>query len=166
MPVGIYDRKLASPNRGCFKKGCISLRKGKHHSKKTIEKMREAKLGKAIFPKGTKFTKKHRENLSKAIGKGEKNHCWKGGKRTTAQGYILILKPEHPFCNCDGCVLEHRLVMEKILKRYLTPKEIVHHKGTKYPMGSYKDRSDNRPKNLKLFPNKSKHQIFHKFKQN
>ena len=51
--------------------------------------------------------------------------------------------------------------MEKHLGRYLKPEEIVHHKGTKYPMGSVKDKQDDRPENLQLFTNQSKHMEFH-----
>lgn len=80
---------------------------------------------------------------------GEESTNWKGGRKTTCFGYVLIYRPDHPFCNCDGYVLEHRLVMEKKLERYLKPEEIVHH------INGIKD--DNRIKNLKLFANSGKH---------
>jgi len=73
--------------------------------------------------------------------KGKNNHSWKGGKCVT-DGYVLIWKRGHPYANKDGYVLEHRLVMEKKLGRYLIKDEIIHHiNGI---------RNDNRIKNLKL----------------
>lgn len=80
--------------------------------------------------------------------KGEKSHGWKGGKYTTKRdGYVFIYCPKHPFAKKSGSggggyVLEHRLVMEKHLGRYLTKEEDVHHiNGIK---------NDNRLENLKL----------------
>lgn len=47
---------------------------------------------------------------------------WKNGK-----GYWMIHRPNHPFANSSGCVLESRLVMEDHIGRYLQPHENVHH---------------------------------------
>jgi hypothetical protein len=77
------------------------------------------------------------------IRKGEENHNWKGGRLKTPQGYILIHNPTHPNCNPNGYVREHRLVMEKILDRYLESTEEVHHKNG--------IRDDNSPNNLELW---------------
>ncbi len=59
--------------------------------------------------------------------RGSNHPMWKGGRKIHDAGYILIWKPEHPFCNNQGYVREHRLVMEQHLGRYLEPIEIVHH---------------------------------------
>ena len=74
---------------------------------------------------------------------------WKGGKMVDKSGYILIFKPKHPFSNKLGYIRKHRLIAEKILGRYLTKQEVIHH------INKIKD--DNRPENLYLFPNGSEH---------
>lgn len=83
--------------------------------------------------------------------KGNKNGHWKGG-RFTAGGYIYILAKEHPKATKMGYVLEHRLVMEKEIGRYLTDGEIVHHKNHK--------KNDNRISNLVLMT-KREHDCMH-----
>ena len=69
-------------------------------------------------------------------------------------GYIYIKNHKHPFATKSGYVMEHRLIIEKHFGRYLTRKEIVHHKND--------NPSDNRIKNLKLFPNQYPHMLHHK----
>lgn len=59
--------------------------------------------------------------------RGEKNHMWKGGRYKGSEGYIRIYAPDHPAV-IGNYVLEHRLVMEKHLGRYLADDEAVHHK--------------------------------------
>ena len=66
---------------------------------------------------------------------------WKGGTMRT-NGYIKISSPEHPYADHSGYVMQHRLVMEKVLGRFLERGEFVHHKN------GVKD--DNRPENLEL----------------
>lgn len=120
---------------------------------------------KDIMPKGIY---KHRPSQGFQKGntinlgtEGFKNNNWKDGKRKTSTGYVRIWNPSHPYCDNMGYVLRGRLVMEKKLGRYLKPKEEVHHKGIKYPVGNIENKQDDRIENLKLFVNKSEHTKFH-----
>jgi len=82
---------------------------------------------------------------------GNKNPRWKGGRRKRADGYVLVYQPGHPYAY-RNYVLEHRLVMEKALGRYLQPHEIVHH------INGIKD--DNRIENLTV-TSRQKHPSHH-----
>ena len=72
---------------------------------------------------------------------------------TYKEGYKLILMPEHPNAQSGNYVLEHRLVMEKHLGRYLERKELVHH------INGIKD--DNRLENL-IVLTRTEHQSLHR----
>lgn len=75
---------------------------------------------------------------------------WKGGRIYSKDGYVMVWSPDHPTTHkTKKYVLEHRLVMEKHLGRYLTRLEVVHHKN------GVKD--DNRIENLQLFETNGKH---------
>ena len=80
--------------------------------------------------------------------KGKNSPNWKGGRRIQRRGYVEVYAPEHPtrinsISKTKQYVLEHRLVMEKALGRYLEPYENVHHKNG--------IRDDNRIENLELW---------------
>ena len=65
-------------------------------------------------------------------------------KVATGYGHITIYKPNHPRANkSTGRILEHTLIMEQKLGRYLLPNENVHH------INGIRD--DNRTENLELW---------------
>lgn len=61
-------------------------------------------------------------------------------------GYIMIRSPYHPYSDVRGYVMEHRLVMEKYLRRFLLPDEIVHHRDS--------DKKNNTIENLEVMHQK------------
>ena len=72
-------------------------------------------------------TKKKRAKTC-AICKGRiKTEKSQGNKAKNSEGYILVFNSYHPNAPKSGYILEHRLVMEKKLGRYLLPTENVHH---------------------------------------
>lgn len=87
------------------------------------------------------FCRKHfvRKNL---FQKGKKHWNWKSGKIKNVHGYISVKSESHPYCNNRGYVLEHRLVMEQYIGRYLRETEDVHHKDH--------NRSNNSIENLEI----------------
>src|SRR5258706_584989 len=46
---------------------------------------------------------------------GPRNYFWQGGRHVDRVGYVLVYMPKHPKAASNGCVREHRLVMEKLL---------------------------------------------------
>lgn len=71
----------------------------------------------------------------------EHGRNWKGGKTKDIHGYVHVYCPAHPHAR-NNYVLEHRLVMEKHIGRYLHRGEAVHHIN--------KNVADNRISNLAL----------------
>ena len=89
---------------------------------------------------GKKASKETREKMSE-IQKRRANEI-RSYRKFHSQGYVLVYEPSNPSSDRGGYVLEHRLVMERHLERYLTPDEIVHHLNG--------NKADNRIENLEL----------------
>lgn len=109
------------------------------------EKISVSQKGKTHI--GHKHTKETKEKLSKLkLKKGI------GHKKLRSDGYVSIYFPDHPKSNKDGMIMEHDLVMECFIGRWLKDDEVVHHIN--------KIRNDNRIENLKLMT-KKEHARFH-----
>lgn len=92
----------------------------------------------------------------KCIGESQnenKNPAYNGGRYFDSSGYIVLFKPEHPFCGAKKTVSEHRFIMECKIGRYLTDEECVHHIDG--------NKANNNPENLMLFKNNSEHIKYH-----
>lgn len=76
-------------------------------------------------------------------------------KTNDANGYVLIYSPSHPNSRKSGYVLEHRIIVENNINRYLEKHEIIHHKN--------KIVNDNRIENLENTSH-SKHFTHHNTK--
>jgi hypothetical protein len=57
----------------------------------------------------------------------ERNHLWKGGRKTNSKGYCLVLAKNHPRADVDGYVREHILIAEKVLGKFLPLNAVIHH---------------------------------------
>lgn len=144
----------------CRRKGMSYIMMGRKQSKATKEKIALALKGKnkkvrTVFicdNCGKEFKALHcqrKRNLkfcsiicANKARCGENSPNWKGGRFVSTIGYVYISRPKHNKANSSGFVLEHRIIMEKILKRYLSSNELVHHKNGK--------KDDNRPENLEI----------------
>lgn len=116
---------------------------------KGYKQSKEAKEKISIFNKGKKLSSITKKKIGialkgKLIGKNnpmwgrtrEKNSSWKGGRSKSITGYVSI------YIGNGKYIFEHRLVMERHLKRKLEIWEQVHHRN------GVKD--DNRLENLEI----------------
>lgn len=109
---------------------------------------------KVAFFIGGKMPRWNNPNCGFQKGHPNYNYRNKGEPIFSWNGYVMIYKPDHPFCNQRGYVRQNRLVVEKQISRYLLPSEKTHHLN--------KIRDDNRFKMLMAFSSNSAHLRFHK----
>ena len=147
--IGIKRPDLAKYNKLNPKKGTANPNYGKCATKEQRRLMSVSqKLRFSGDPKnhpayGTHLTKEHILKLKRARSLN---------KPITRDGYILVWNSTILYKRIR--VLEHRLIVEKMLHRKLKSTEIVHHINSK--------RWDNRPSNLYLFKSKKAHALYHK----
>lgn len=91
--------------------------------------------------------------------KKERAPHWNGGRKVRKDGYVLVVAPDdHPYpaeTKASGLkyILEHRLMFEQVIGRYLKPAEVVHHID--------ENPSNNTPSNLRLFASQRAHAAYH-----
>ena len=106
-------RAWASPE---YKKRMSAIHKAIWSNPAHREKMIEAALH-----------KKPQTEETKAKRRGKRNGRWNGGKNKNFHGYTMIYSPNHPSAVGGNYVLQHRLVAEEKIGRYLTKSDVVHH---------------------------------------
>jgi uncharacterized small protein (DUF1192 family) len=74
--------------------------------------------------------------------RGAEHPNWRGGRRVLPSGYVYIYVPDHPNATKAGCMMEHRLIAEQQIGRFLESSEVVHHLDG--------DKTNNDPSNLKV----------------
>lgn len=81
----------------------------------------------------------------------EKHHNWKGGRKMI-EGYVMVYCEDHPYAS-KHYVLEHRLMVERVLGHLLPRRAVVHHVN--------EIRSDNRNDNFVALENRTEHMELH-----
>lgn len=112
-------------------------------TEKTKQKISDSLIGKPSKRKGCKVSEETKHRISEAKkGIYIKPSKFGGHKKKRTDGYIYVYCPDHPMSTKDGYVMEHILIMEEKIGRYITRDEVVHHKNH--------IRDDNRLENLQL----------------
>lgn len=93
--------------------------------------------------------------LNRGAQPGEQNHAYKHGRVIDLDGYALVIAPDgHPFGRSRATrkskrIVEHRLLMEQHIGRFLLPTEVVDHIDGL--------RLHNKIENLRLFSSNAQH---------
>lgn len=112
-------------------------------------------VSQAVLRTMNKFGIKRRSR--KEVTRGEKHYNWKGGRYLHKDGYVFVKAETHPHRTSRGYALEHILVVEKQLGRFLRKGEVVHH------LNGIKD--DNRIENLVVMRNQAHSNLIPVFKK-
>lgn len=83
----------------------------------------------------------------------ENNPRWNGGQRKPPGDYSAIYCPDHPRATSEGYVLEHLIIVERVIGKPLFPPAEVHHFD--------EDRTNNRHSNLIVCEDHAYHFLLH-----
>ena len=122
---------------------------------KTLAELLPNKSPLAIYKKaysiGLRKTPEAEHRNRSEGNKGEHSGNWKGGTRM-ADGYKMLLKPNHPKADKHGYVMEHIFVWEKETGVSIPPNCCIHHLNG--------NKSDNRIENLCMM-HRTAHTVMH-----
>lgn len=121
----------------------------KYRTERSKQKISKANKGRKSVLKGTHLSEERKEKLRISKSKGI-------GKKELHNGYYRIYFPDHPKSDARGWILEHTLIMECYIGRWIKDDEVVHHKN--------EIRTDNRIENLQLMTRKE-HSKYHRLKK-
>lgn len=122
------DKNIKRIPRYCSHKCYILNRWGNGHKEESVCPICGKIFIKYFSNKKTFCSKKCQYLWRSATIRGINHPRYRGKIRYgTDNKYIAIKSPYHPYSDSKGYVFEHRLIMEKHLKRFLEPFEIVHH---------------------------------------
>lgn len=95
-----------------------------------------------------------RRFISRHQWRGRHPGNWAGGRKLDSDGYVLLLRPEHPGAQKSGYVHEHLTVVEMVLGRSLPKGVIIHHVD--------EDRQNNKTDNLVVCEGMAYHKLLHR----
>lgn len=155
MPLTVPCERCGQP----YQTYAAWLRKARHHY--CGQECRRLAFGEAIAAahrrgsyegvSGRNWTPERRAAAAERM-RGERNPVWKGGRisrRGKPYKYVRCPAEYLPMARADGYILEHRLIVARRLGRLLTRAEVVDHING--------NPTDNRPRNLRLFPTNGAH---------
>ena len=87
--------------------------------------------------------KQRKSNVCKKCYLQSRQYPYSQKRHKSKDGYLYVYYKSHPHADKSGRVLEHRLLFEQKLGRYLLPFESIHHKNSL--------KTDNRIENLELW---------------
>ncbi len=150
MPRGVYDHhkirgRANETARKDYSEAIASYESGMRIvDVARIQGIRPQVMGKIFKRRDVKIRPDRAENC----------YQWKGGRKISTDGYVLVYSPEHHRADRNRYVKEHILVVEKAMGKSLSATHPIHHVNF--------DKQDNRNENLVVCEDTGYHAFLHK----
>ena len=154
LPIELQPHPIQVNGQRSVAPSLPSHRPGRKQTAATRAKIAAALKGRPLPPEtraalvGRPVSLETRAKIAASLRGRQKN-----GGVVRRSGRLAEFRPDHPYA-CHGYVYQHRLVMEKVLGRYLEPHEIVHHLDG--------DPDNNDPSNLWVLGNGEHTRLHHR----